>query len=599
MPKLSTSRIVAASLLAAVGLAIVGWFDYHATRAELLELLRGQAATLRQTVAAAARSNEAAGAVASAQVTERLLDNARLLAEIDRQGRLTQAFLDQTASRHRLFRIAVLGPDGSRELASGGGGGSLGGGGGGGGLGRGAGGGAGFHWGRGFAGADISPRLLSGEEQEAVGQMHAPRWGGGARLSAGVRRAGGGAIVLNADASAVEALQSRASLESLVHDIGASTPQLAYILLEQGDVRLVHGELPPDLSPAPAPVAGDAGQDQFAERAVDVQGRSVLEFAGPLKFGAGEPATLRLALRLDEVRRAEQRMLARLAASLTAALVLSLLALGAIWLRQAYAALSEKHALAEAALRRRDRLSAMGELASTVAHEVRNPLNAIAMSAQRLRREFLAAVAPSPAVAPPAGPAGPGPLSPGDERTELEELLGVVEGETRRINDIVQQFLEYARPPRLAPARANLGAEVKAVGEAARSIALARGVELEIDVRDAGDAVFDAAQIRQALHNLVRNALEATPAGGRVEVTARTGAKGQSVEIRDTGSGISEEDLPRIFDLYFTTKAEGTGVGLAVTQQIVSAHGGTIEVESKIGTGTRMVVRLPALREER
>ena len=85
-------------------------------------------------------------------------------------------------------------------------------------------------------------------------------------------------------------------------------------------------------------------------------------------------------------------MMIRLAVSLAAALVLSLLALGTVWLRQAYSALSEKHALAEAALRRRDRLSAMGELASTVAHEVRNPLNAIAMSAQRLRREFPAVV---------------------------------------------------------------------------------------------------------------------------------------------------------------------------------------------------------------
>jgi signal transduction histidine kinase len=267
----------------------------------------------------------------------------------------------------------------------------------------------------------------------------------------------------------------------------------------------------------------------------------------------------------------------RLAVSLAAALLLSLLALGTVWLRQAYSALSEKHALAEAALRRRDRLSAMGELASTVAHEVRNPLNAIAMSAQRLRREFLASV--------PDGRA--------EDRAELAQLLGVVEGETRRINDVVQQFLDYARPPKLAPRETDLAGGVRDVVDAARAMAEARGVSLAFDSTGGGLAFADATQLRHAVENLVRNAIEATPAGGSVTVSVVTGGKGHSIEVRDTGGGIAAEDLPRVFDLYFTTKADGTGVGLAVTQQIVGAHGGTIEVESVPGRGTRMTIRLP------
>ncbi len=255
--------------------------------------------------------------------------------------------------------------------------------------------------------------------------------------------------------------------------------------------------------------------------------------------------------------------------SLAAALLLSLLALGTVWLRQAYSTLSEKHALAEAALRRRDRLSAMGELASTVAHEVRNPLNAIAMSAQRLRREFLASV----------------PDGQDEDRAELEQLLGVVEGETRRINDVVQQFLEYARPPKLAPREMDLAAGVRDVVEASRAMAEARGVSLAVETSGSGPAVVDAVQLRQAVENLVRNAIEATPAGGSVTVSVITGGKGHSIEVRDTGSGIAPEDLPKVFDLYFTTKPDGTGVGLAVTQQIVSAHGGTIEVDSGPGAG--------------
>jgi signal transduction histidine kinase len=107
----------------------------------------------------------------------------------------------------------------------------------------------------------------------------------------------------------------------------------------------------------------------------------------------------------------------------------------------------------------------------------------------------------------------------------------------------------------------------------------------------------DPAQLRQVLDNLVRNAVEATPEGGRISLAARREGGERVLEVRDTGRGIEPDHLPRIFDLYFTTKADGTGVGLAVTQQIVTAHGGMIEVDSQPGAGTSMYVRLPAEEE--
>lgn len=580
----STARIVIATLLAAAGLVFVGWFDYSATRRELLELLRGQAAALRQTVAAAARSNEAAGVVASSQVTERLLDNARLLAELDRKGSLTGEFLAETAERNKLFRVALFGPDGGRQ-----GGGVAGRAGGMGwrragpgrraaGAGPGTGGATGPGSGSGM-GAGMGPGLafiepiLSGRDREVVGELRGPGRRG-SRVAAAVRRANGGAVLVNADATEIESLLRQVSLDRLIESIAATTPQLAYVAVDRDGIRHAHGELPDGL---PGPAAGAAGiPAAVEERERAVAGRPVLELSSPLDLGQGQVGVLRLGLHMDEVRGAERRMFTRMAVSLAAALLLSVVSLGAIWLRQAYSTLSEKHARAEAALRRRDRLSAMGELASTVAHEVRNPLNAIAMSAQRLKREF------TPAAASDA------------ERAEAAELLGVMQGETARINAIVQQFLAFARPPRLAPAPVDLGAEIEGLVEAARPLAGAHDVSIAAETAGAGKAVVDAAQLRQAIDNLVRNAIEATPPGGRVRVVARSGSKGHSVEVSDTGAGIAPEDVPRIFDLYFTTKPEGTGVGLAVTQQIVAAHGGTIEVESSPGAGTTMTVRLPA-----
>jgi signal transduction histidine kinase len=556
--RLSPPRLFAAAILVAVGLVLIGWFDYATTRSELLQMLREQATALRQTVAAAARANDSAAAQAEEQVRQRLVDNARLLAELDRQQGLTQALLSGIAERNHLFRVAVFAPDGSRELWSSEGGGL----------------------GKGFPGPGLQPllqRAMAGGDQDVITELHSARRGGGGagRAVAAVRRARGGVIMLNADAAEIDTMLRDVSLDGLIQNILASTPQLAYISFVRGDYRVAHGDVPAseqDPGSAGPPAGGD-----LVEREVRVQDRAVLEFSGPIAVGGAPDATLKLGLRLDVLRRAERRLLVGLVASLAAALALSLLAFGTAWLSQSYAALSDRHAAAEAALRRRDRLSAMGELASTVAHEVRNPLNAIAMSAQRLRREFLDSTSAA-----------------GETRVELEQLLGVVAGETRRIDGIVQQFLEFARPPALAPRRADLGEQVRDWVDSVRPVALNRGVELEADLGAAGPAVFDPAQLRQAVENLVRNAIEATASGGRVAVTARSTPREHTIEVRDSGSGIAAEDLPRIFDLYYTTKPNGTGVGLAVSHQIVTAHGGAIEVSSEPGVGTRMTIRIPA-----
>ncbi|HNV03812.1 MAG TPA: ATP-binding protein, partial [Vicinamibacterales bacterium] len=184
--------------------------------------------------------------------------------------------------------------------------------------------------------------------------------------------------------------------------------------------------------------------------------------------------------------------------------------------------------------------------------------------------------------------------APAQDPKELEELLDVLSGETRRIDRIVQQFLDYARPPRLAPRRASLRDAVLEAAERQRARAATRGVTIVAEAESAGEAVFDADQLKQALDNLVRNAVDASPDGGRVVLAARPHAGGHVIEVTDEGTGIPPDVLPRIFDLYFTTKADGTGVGLAVTHQIVDAHRGRIDVESAPGRGTRMSVHLPA-----
>jgi len=394
------------------------------------------------------------------------------------------------------------------------------------------------------------------------------------------------------DASEIADLSRQASIEHLLEEIATRAPEIAYVLLEDGANRLAFGPLGTEAASAPAPtssrfstVALPPSLDGLLANELIVGGRPVLEFGGPVDTSRDGSPVLRLGLTLDGLRTAERRTLTRLVLSLLAALALGMVTTAFVVLRQRFGILSEQHALAEAALRRRDRLAAMGELASTVAHEVRNPLNAIGMSVQRLRREFVDANAPAD----------------GSDRADLSEqreLLDVLSGETQRINRIVQQFLDYARPPRLAARRTDLRGLVADVAASLRASAEARGVSVDDDAAKAGEGVVDPDQLRQAIDNLVRNAIDASPSGARVSIRARRTGAGHVIEVEDHGPGIAADVLPKIFDLYYTTKPDGTGVGLAVTHQIVEAHGGTIEVDSATGRGTRMVVTIPDRLEE-
>jgi signal transduction histidine kinase len=514
------------TLVLAAALVLVGWLDFRATREHLLDVLRDQAVTVRHTVAAAARANRAAAERAEAELGARLLDNARLLAKLDRAQHLGPRELDEVASLNSLFRVSVYDSDGNRVLHATTGG-------------RGEGQGVGM--------GRLVDQLLQDGKHETLTEVHRSRRGD-ARIAAGIRRAGGGVIVLNADASAIADLQRPYSLDALVQNIVETSHDLAFVVIEQGTTRITRGHL------------DEAG---------------VMDVSSPVDLGSPEPATLRLGLRLHAVRAAERQTAIRLAISFSGLLLLAGFAMGFLFVRQQYGELTERHAQAQEALRRRERLAATGELAGTVAHEIRNPLNAIAMSAQRLRREFLPAVATC-----------------AQDRDDLVELITVLESESARLDARVQQFLEYARPPRLAPERIPIRALVSDVVASARSLAAGRGVSVEADVPDV-TAVVDPAQFRQALDNVLRNAVEAAPDGSEVSVRGWHERGTISIRVCDHGAGIAAAEIPRIFDLYYTTKPHGTGIGLAVAHQVVAAHGGTIAVESTEGRGTSMTISIP------
>jgi len=222
----------------------------------------------------------------------------------------------------------------------------------------------------------------------------------------------------------------------------------------------------------------------------------------------------------------------------------------------------------EEQLRRADRLSTLGELSAGMAHEIRNPLGSIRGTAEILKDGVDSA----------------------DPRHEFAEILV---REVDRLNRVLENFLRFARQAPPEQGLFDLNAVVREVLDLTRRQAERNGVDVVLDAAPLPQLAGDAGQLRQAVLNLVLNAFQAMPAGGRLTVATRRAGDQAEVSITDTGPGIPREEQGRIFKTFVTTRADGTGLGLPISLRIVAAHGGSIAVRSAPGVGATFTVTLP------
>src|SRR5207245_4929716 len=232
------------------------------------------------------------------------------------------------------------------------------------------------------------------------------------------------------------------------------------------------------------------------------------------------------------------------------------------------------------ALLRSERLAATGRVAAQITHEIRNPLSSISLNAEELGERLREK--------PPEG---------GDAAAAL---CDAIVREVDRLAAVTEEYLRYARVPKPQVVRADLNETVRDLLDFVRPELVAAGVRLDQHL-DAHlpEVAADVAQIRQLLLNLVRNAREAMPGGGALFVGTRAADGAALVEVRDTGPGIEPARLARIFAPFFTTKERGTGLGLALAQEIAQEHAGELTCASIPGQGTTFTLRLPGVPDER
>ena len=245
-------------------------------------------------------------------------------------------------------------------------------------------------------------------------------------------------------------------------------------------------------------------------------------------------------------------------------------------LQKAYAILREQTdriVEKEEQLRRAERLSTLGELAAEITHEIRNPLASIKGTAEILH-------------------------DPSTPQSKREEFLQLMLEEVTRLNKVVENFLELARFQRLHREQADINDVLSRMLQIVDFQLVRKNISVRTHfAADLPAIQLDVSQMEQAILNLLLNAVAAMPDGGVLELTTElqrtNGNENVMVEIMDTGTGIAPEHLPYVFNPFFTTRSDGTGLGLAIVKRILKAHGGSVEISSEAGRGTRVTLGLP------
>jgi signal transduction histidine kinase len=375
---------------------------------------------------------------------------------------------------------------------------------------------------------------------------------------------------------------TRVSIEKALEKLGEGQGQghgVAYLVImdSQGALLGATENAPEKWRQGDMPLSEiRAGKRKIESRNIVHSGKRLLDMAAPFVMNDKIVGVARIGLdreSMDRILEENRRNI------FIFSMLIVLIALLAMWLlfhnqNRHLAGIVEM----ERQLDKAERLSALGQLAAGVAHEIRNPLNAVSMASQRLKREF----------------------QPADESKakEFESLAGVIRDEIRRLNGIIEEFLTFSKSRRLEFHDYPVAEVLQKIVNLIREEAAAKGIHIRTHWGSDGTVVpMDMDKLQQALLNVIKNAMESIENGGAIDIAVKRKSEEKiSIRIADTGCGMTAEEVERIFSPEYTTKQKGLGLGLPLAHEIIRGHSGEILVFSDQGSGTTFEIILPTQR---
>ena len=556
-------------LLGLVGVYV--FFEARRFQDELLRQAEAKGLALADAMEANIRASVLANSLLEDLIGQRLLDNARLIDELLQFPPTDEKALQQIAAANRLSKIELLDPNGrpldalpapsARRMQ------------------------------------EMMSRMGNAPSDEAVEHRRAmmfmwgrrwrlpqdqpnppPKiaekkfWEGSAFGVAIAARSFSGIIAVHANADYILNFRKQIEVQRQVEELGRQS-DIDHIALVDKDLNVLaqtdlQGSQQRHDDPLLSQVRAHGGVGHGIVQRPD--GSKHFDVVKPLNVNGSLFGFLEIGLSLQPMETAWRRSLGFMAVVGLGILGVGILGMAAIFHNQRRH-LQNIRSLEEE-IHRNERLSELGNLAATVAHEIRNPLNSISMGMQRLKAEF----------------------TPVQDAGEYAHFLTLMQDEVRRLNRIVEQFLSLARPLQLSLESVPIEEFIREVTTLLDAEARAANIKIDFDAEPNLPPVqADRNYLKQLLLNLILNGIQAMPAGGRLSIRADRVKNSLGLSVTDRGIGIKPDQLGKIFDPYFTTKANGSGLGLAIARRIADAHGGKIDVQSEPGQGAYFRVSLP------